>query len=65
MSQIPLHVIISHLSRMNLDDQVSLLVDLVKVERPYSVRRKELLSLLQEKKTKQIKRNTRRAQHAA
>lgn len=65
MSQIPLHIILSRLSRMKLDDQVALLIDLVKVERPYSVRRKELLSLLQGKRTKQIIRNTRRAKQAA
>ena len=65
MSKIPLHLIIARLRRMKLDDQITELVALVAAERPYSVRRNELLSLLQGKKFKQIKRDTRLAKKAA
>ena len=65
MSKTPIHVIISRLRRMKLDDQITELVALVAAEKPYSVRRNELLSLLQGKKFKQIKRDTRLTQKAA
>lgn len=61
----PLHVIISRISKMKLDDQCDELVKLVAAERPYSVRRNELLSLLQGKRTKQMIRNARKAKTAA
>ena len=64
MSKTPLHIIISRLSK-DLDCQVQQLVALVAAEKPYSVRRSELLSLLQERKRKQIKRDNRRAAKAA
>jgi len=63
--KIPLHILISQLNKMNLDDQCEKLVALVADEKPYSVRRNELLSLLQGKRTKQINRNNRRAKRAA
>lgn len=50
---------------MKLDDQIDELIKLVAAEKPYSVRRKELQSLLQGKRTKQINRNVRRAKQAA
>jgi hypothetical protein len=65
MSKIPLHLILSRLRRMKLDDQLDELVKLVAAEKPYSVRRNELMSLLQGKRHKQIKRDTRIAQKAA
>jgi hypothetical protein len=65
MSKIPLHLIMSRLRRMKLDDQLDELVKLVAAEKPYSVRRNELLSLLQGKRTKQIIRDTRTAKKAA
>lgn len=65
MTKTPLHIIISRLNKMKLDDQIAELVVLVAAEKPYSVRRSELLSLLQGKRTKQIVRNTRRAKQAA
>lgn len=64
MTKTPLHLIISRLRRMKLDDQIDELVKLVAAEKPYSVRRNELLSLLQGKKHKQIKRDTRRQRAA-
>jgi hypothetical protein len=65
MSKIPLHLIISRLRRLKLDDQLDLLVKLVAAEKPYSVRRNELMSLLQGKRHKQIKRDTKLSQKAA
>jgi hypothetical protein len=65
MSKIPLHIIMARLNRMKLDDQIDDLVKLVAAEKPYSVRRNELLSLLQGKKSKQIKRDIRIAKKAA
>jgi len=65
MSKIPLHLIMARLRRMKLDDQIDELVKLVAAEKPYSVRRNELLSLLQGKKFKQIKRDTKLAKQAA
>lgn len=62
--KIPLHLIISHLNKKKLDDQINELVKLVAAEKPYSIRRNELLSLLQDKKSKQIRRDTRRAKAA-
>ena len=63
--KIPLHILISQLNKMNLDDQCEKLVVLVADEKPYSVRRNELLSLLQGKRTKQINRNNRQAKKVA
>jgi hypothetical protein len=65
MSKIPLHLIISRLRRMKLDDQLDELVKLVAAEKPYSVRRNELLSLLQGKRSKQIKRDIKLSKKAA
>lgn len=59
MKKEPLHVIIRNLRHLSLDDQVAELIGRVAAERPYSIRRNELLSLLQGKRTKQIKRDTR------
>ncbi len=65
MTKTPLHLIISRLRRMKLDDQIAELVALVAAERPYSVRRNELLSLLHGKRHKQLKRDTPKKQKAA
>lgn len=61
MSKTPLHLIMSRLRRMKLDDQIAELVKLVAAEKPYSVRRGELLSLLQQKRLKDLKRGQRAA----
>lgn len=61
----PLHVIMHRVNKMNLDDQIEELMVLVQGEKPYSLRRRELLSMLQVKRTKQIIRNTRRRAKAA
>jgi hypothetical protein len=61
MKSTPLYLIIARLNHMPLDEQIALLCKMVEAERPYSVRRNELLSLLQGKRTKQLKRDTRRA----
>ena len=56
MKQTPLHLIISRLNRLSADEQIDLLRKMVAVEKPYSVRRNELLSLLQGKVTKQLRK---------
>lgn len=57
----PLHVIVAALRKMPLDEQISKLCALVAQERPYSVRRNELESLLQGKRTRQLRRENRSA----
>ena len=61
MKPTPLHLIIARLNRKPLEEQISLLCDMVRLEKPYSVRRKELLSLLQQKRLRDLKRNLRAA----
>jgi hypothetical protein len=56
----PLHTIISDLRRLPLDAQIDKLVAAVAAEKPHSVRRTELLSLLQEKRKAELKRNNRK-----
>jgi len=60
MKQLPLHVVYSSLKRMSLPDQIETLCKLVALEKPYSVRRNELESLLQGKRTKQIRKECSR-----
>lgn len=60
----PLHVIIKDLSRRPLSEQIDMLIAAVAAERPHSVRRAELLSLLQEKRRNEMgvyRRTKRRA----
>ena len=45
---------------MSLPDQIETLCKLVALEKPYSVRRNELASLLQGKRTKQIRKECSR-----
>ena len=65
MSKIPLHLIMSRLRRMKLDDQLIELVKLVAAEKPHSIRRNELMILLRGKRSKQIKRDIKLSQKAA
>lgn len=60
MKQLPLHVVYSSLKRMSLPEQIETLCKLVALEKPYSVRRNELESLLQGKRTKQIRKECSR-----
>ena len=58
---IPLYLIVARLRRMTLEDQVSKLRVMVALEKPYSVRRNELESLLQGKVTRLLRRESRAA----
>jgi hypothetical protein len=57
----PLHLIISALRKMPLDEQVSRLCALVAQERIHSVRRNELQSILEGKRLRQLKKENRSA----
>ena len=57
----PLHLIISALRKMTLDDQVSKLCAMVAQEKLHSVRRNELQSLLEGKRLRQLRRENRSA----
>lgn len=61
MKPMPLHLIVSSLRRMTLEDQISRLRKMVALERPYSVRRNELESILASKILRQLKRECRSA----
>lgn len=52
----PLHLIVSRMKRLPLNHQVAHLQALVKLEKPHSVRRNELQSLLGGKLTKLLKK---------
>lgn len=56
-----LHLIVSRLRKMRLEEQISRLRVMVALEKPYSVRRNELESLLCGKITRQLKRESRAA----
>lgn len=58
---VPLYLIVARLRRMTLEDQVSRLRVMVALEKPYSVRRNELESLLQGKVTRLLRREGRAA----
>jgi hypothetical protein len=61
MKPIPLYLIVARLRRMTLEDQISWLIVNVAREKPYSVRRNELESILQGKRLRQLKRENARA----
>lgn len=54
--KLPLHVVYSGLKRLSLPDQIETLCKLVAQEKPYSVRRNEMESLLQGKRTRQLRK---------
>jgi phage tail sheath gpL-like len=54
----PIHQITSKLSRMKLADGNRLLEQIIAAEKPRSVRRNELESLLKSRKTKEIAKET-------
>jgi hypothetical protein len=54
MSKTPLHLILSRLRRKKLPDQIKELCELVAIEKPHSIRRKELLTLLQAKRRREL-----------
>jgi hypothetical protein len=65
MKPTPIHLIVSRLKRMHLNDRVEELVRLVALEKPHSIRRNELLSLLEGAKRRQIKIQSRKQRRAA
>lgn len=58
MKPTPLHIIVARIRRLPLHHQIAHLRALVALERPYSVRRNELESLLQGKITKQLRKES-------
>lgn len=61
MKPTPLHLIVARLRKMRLEEQISRLRVMVALERPYSVRRNELESILVGKVTRQLKRESKAA----
>lgn len=60
----PIHLIVSRLKRMHLHDRIFELRKLVAIEKPFSVRRGELQSLLDGAVQRQIKVELRKAKAA-
>jgi hypothetical protein len=61
MKPTPIHLIVSRIKRLSLPQQIHHLRALIALEKPYSVRRNELQSLLDGKMLKQLKREVRAA----
>lgn len=61
MKQPPLHVVLSRIQRLPLQHQIAHLQALIKLEKPFSVRRNELISVLAGKMLKQLKREAKGA----
>lgn len=61
MKQTPIHIIVARLKRIALPHQIAFLQSLLKLEKPHSVRRNELQSLLDGKMLKQLKKENRAA----
>lgn len=61
MKQTPLHLTVARLKPLSLAQQIHHLRALVALERPFSIRRNELESLLQGKMTKQLRKESRAA----
>lgn len=61
MKPTPIHIIVARLKPLPLSHQVAHLQALVRLEKPFSVRRNELESLLRGKMTKQLKKECRAA----
>lgn len=61
MKPAPLHLVMARLRRRPLEDQISRLRVMVALEKPYSVRRSELESLLQGKVTRLLRKESRAA----
>lgn len=60
----PLYTIILGLRRLPLSAQIDKLVSLAAAEKPHSIRKTELLSLLQEKRTRDLRRGSRKSRAA-
>jgi hypothetical protein len=61
MKPTPIFVIVARLKPLSLPHQIAHLQALVRLEKPFSVRRNELESLLRGKMTKQLRRESRAA----
>lgn len=61
----PLYIIINQLRRHPLETQIEMLIGLAAAEKPHSIRRAELLSLLQQKRNAELKRSMRKAKARA
>lgn len=61
MKPTPIHLITSRIKRLSLPQQIHHLRALVKIEKPFSIRRNELESLLQGKVAKQLRKEMRAA----
>lgn len=59
MKPTPVHIIVSRIKRLSLQQQIHHLRALVKVEPPFSIRRNELTSLLEDKVRKQLRKENR------
>jgi hypothetical protein len=59
MKPTPLHLIVSRIRPLALPHQIAFLRSMIALERPHSIRRNELESLLAGKITKQLKRENR------
>lgn len=59
MKRIPLHVVISQVMRLPLPQRVEKLVQLTAAEKPFSVRRNELQSLLEGARFKMLRQENR------
>lgn len=61
MKPTPIHLICSRIKRLSLPHQIAHLRALLALEKPFSVRRNELQSLLDGKMLKQLKKECRAA----
>lgn len=61
MKPTPIHLICSRIKRFSLPHQIAHLRALLALEKPFSVRRNEVQSLLDGKMLKQLKREVRAA----
>jgi hypothetical protein len=59
MKPTPIHIVCTRIKRLSLPHQITHLRALLSFEKPYSVRRNELQSMLTGKLTKQIRRENR------
>jgi hypothetical protein len=61
VKQQPIHQVYARIKRLSLPQQIHHLRALVALEKPYSIRRNELESLLRGKLAKQLRRESRAA----
>lgn len=61
MKPTPLHIVLSRIKRLPLHHQIAHLRSLLAAEKPYSVRRNELQSVLDGKMLKQLRKESRAA----